>query len=147
MEHITEQNIDFCAEYQKAKHASSGAIVMFSGDVRDLNKGKSVTHIDYEAYIPLAEKTIQKILEEASKKWELNYAQCIHRVGVTGICETAVVVATSSVHRREAYDANRYIIDRVKNEAPVWKHEFYADGTSEWGTNCDCAAPEHEHRH
>lgn len=144
-QYITESNIDFCSEYQKAKHASSGAIVMFSGDVRNLNKGKQVLHIDYEAYIPLAEKTINQILTDAKLKWDLNYAHCIHKVGKTGICDTAVVVVTSAVHRKEAYVANRYIIDRVKNEAPIWKHEFYADGTSEWGTNCDCAQPEHSH--
>lgn len=145
IQHITDSKIDFCSEYQKAKHASSGAIVMFSGDVRDWNKGKQVTHIDYEAYTPLAEKTIAQIIADAKQKWQLNYTQCIHKVGVTGICDTAVVVVTSSVHRKEAFLANRYIIDRVKNEAPIWKHEFYEDGTSEWGTNCDCAQPEHQH--
>lgn len=144
-QHITDYNIDFCNEYQKAKHASSGAIVMFSGDVRDWNRGKQVTHIAYEAYVPLAEKNIAHIIADAKHKWELNYAHCIHKVGVTGICETAVVVVTSSVHRKEAFLANRYIIDRVKNEAPIWKHEFYKDGSSEWGTNCDCAEPEHHH--
>lgn len=143
--HLTEENINVVDYYNQAKDPRSGAIVMFSGDVRDLNKGQEVLHIDYEAYIPLAEKTIAKILSEALEKWELQNAQCVHRVGKVGICETAVVVITASAHRKEAYAANKYIIDRVKQEAPIWKHEFFVDGTSEWGTNCDCAEPHHHH--
>jgi len=146
-QYITSSDIDVAAEYEKAKHRRSGAIVMFSGDVRDLNNGKDVLYIDYEAYVPLAEKTISKIIDEAKEKWDLQYAQCIHRVGKVGICETAVVVLTSSAHRQEAYEANRYIIDRVKHEAPIWKHEFYSDGTSEWGNNCNCSTPHHHHAH
>ncbi len=143
--HITDKNIDVVHYYNQAKHHRSGAIVMFSGDVRDLNKNKEVLHIDYEAYIPLAEKTIARIIEDAKQRWELQHASCVHRIGKVGICETAVVVVTSSAHRKQAYDANRYIIDRVKQEAPIWKHEFFADGTSEWGANCDCAEPHHHH--
>jgi len=141
--HITTKPINFTEHYNAAKHNRSGAIVMFSGDVRDLNKNKEVLYIDYEAYVPMAEKSIAQILGDAHKKWDLQFAQCVHRVGKVGICETAVVVVTSSAHRKEAYAANRYIIDRVKYEAPIWKHEFYANGTSEWGTNCDCSEPHH----
>jgi len=147
MQHITQQEINVCAEYNKAKHPESGAIVMFSGDVRNHNKGQKVKYIDYEAYDALADKTIAKILTEAKEKWDLQYAECIHRIGKVGICETAVVVLVSSVHRKEAYDANRYIIDQVKALAPIWKHEFFEDGTSKWGANCDCASEDHEHHH
>ncbi len=143
--HITDNEIDVCALYAAAKHEQSGAIVMFSGDVRNLNKGKEVLYIDYEAHVPLAEKTIAAILAEAKQKWDLQHVSCVHRVGKVGICETAVAVFTSSAHRKEAYAANRYIIDRVKQEAPIWKHEFFADGTSEWGANCDCVEPHHHH--
>lgn len=143
--HISNKNIDVVQGYTNAKHKRSGAIVLFSGDVRDLNKGKDVLFIEYEAHIPLAEKTIAKILAEAHQKWELQHASCVHRIGKVGICETAVLVLTSSAHRKEAYQANKYIIDRVKQEAPIWKHEFFADGTSEWGANCDCAEEDHNH--
>ncbi len=145
MNHITDKEIDVAAGYNAAKHNRSGAIVMFSGDVRDLNQGKEVLYIDYEAYIPMAEKTIAQILNDVRQKWDLQHAACIHRIGKVDICETAVLVVTSSAHRKEAYAANQYIIDRVKQEAPIWKHEFFADGTSEWGTNCDCAEPHHHH--
>jgi len=141
--HISTQNIDVFECYNQAKDSVSGAIVMFSGDVRNLNKGKEVLYIDYEAYIPLAEKTIAAILADANKKWDLQTTICVHRIGIVEICDTAVAVFTSSIHRKEAYAANRYIIDRVKQEAPIWKHEFFTDNTSEYGTNCDCAEPHH----
>lgn len=137
--HISEKEINVINLYNKAKNASSGAIVMFSGDVRNLNKGKEVLYIDYEAYVPLANKTIASIINEAIAKWNLQNAICVHRIGKVGIKETAVIVVTASVHRKEAYEANRYIIDRVKHEAPIWKHEFFADNTDEYGTNCDCS--------
>ena len=62
-----------------------------------------------------------------------------HRTGKVAIGETAVVVITASAHRSEAYAANRYIIDRIKHEAPIWKCEYYKDGSHEWGNNCNCA--------
>jgi molybdopterin synthase catalytic subunit len=95
----------------------------------------------------MAEKMIAEILQAAEEKWPLNKAVCVHRAGKVDICGCAVVVITSSAHRSAAYEANRYIIDRVKYEAPIWKHEFFADGTSEWGQNCDCSSPSHPHHH
>jgi molybdopterin synthase catalytic subunit len=142
--HISTQKIDVFELYNQSKNAASGAIVMFSGDVRNLNKGKEVLYIDYEAYEPLAEKTISAILADANRKWDLHFSSCIHRIGKVDVLESAVAVFTSSAHRKEAFAANRYIIDRVKQEAPIWKHEFFADGTSEYGTNCDCAET-HDH--
>ena len=125
--------------------------MLFSGEVRGNNKGKKVTHLEYEAYEPMANKMIKEILEEAKKLFNLNQAACVHRLGNVQISGCAVVVVTGTGHRKEAYDANRYIIDRVKNEVPIWKHEFYADGTSEWGQNCDCHTNScdhiHEHKH
>lgn len=121
--------------------------MLFSGEVRNNNKGRKVTHLEYEAYEPMANKMIGEILEEAKSKFRLNQAVCVHRLGKVEISGCAVVVITGAGHRKEAYDANRYIIDKVKNEVPIWKHEFFADGTSEWGQNCDCVTIEHEHDH
>ena len=96
--------------------------------------------LEYEAAIPLAEKMIAEILAAAGEKWGLHMALARHRVGRVGIGDTAVVVITASAHRGEAYAANRYIIDRIKHEAPIWKCEHFTDGTSEWGNNCNCHA-------
>lgn len=121
--------------------------MLFSGEVRNNNKGREVTHLEYEAYEPMAEKMIGEIIEDAISRFKLNDAVCVHRLGRVEISECAVVVITGAGHRKEAYDANRYIIDRVKNEVPIWKHEFFTDGTSEWGQNCDCVTHEDEHKH
>lgn len=121
--------------------------MLFSGEVRDNNKGREVTHLEYEAYEPMANKMIDEIIGEAISRFKLNQAICVHRLGRVEISECAVVVITGAGHRKEAFDANRYIIDKVKNEVPIWKHEFFADGTSEWGQNCDCVTHEDEHKH
>lgn len=121
--------------------------MLFSGEVRDNNKGRKVTHLEYEAYEPMANKMIDEIIDEAISRFRLNQAVCVHRLGRVEISGCAVVVITGAGHRKEAYEANSYIIDRVKNEVPIWKHEFFADGTSEWGQNCDCLTDKHDHKH
>ncbi|MBK6283157.1 MAG: molybdenum cofactor biosynthesis protein MoaE [Draconibacterium sp.] len=147
MKHLQNANISYSEIFDEFRHPSSGAVVLFSGEVRNNNKGREVTHLEYEAYEPMANKMIEEILVEAKSRFKLNQAECVHRLGKVEISGCAVVVVTGAGHRKEAYDANRYIIDKVKNEVPIWKHEFFADGTSEWGQNCDCVTDEHEHSH
>ncbi|TGK05489.1 molybdenum cofactor biosynthesis protein MoaE [Leptospira langatensis] len=113
-----------------------GAFVFFSGIVRNVNEGKKVTHLEYEAYVPMANETIRRILSDAKEKWDLLHVDCTHRLGKLNISEIAVTVEVGSMHRAEAYAANRYIIDRVKHEVPIWKKEFYSDGSSEWSQGC-----------
>ena len=140
MELVTEHPINLCSMVAKAHHPKAGAIVLFSGEVRNHSHKRPVSHLFYECYKPMAEKMITKIVAEAKVKFNLHEALCVHRVGKVQIEETAVVVITASSHRNEAYEANRYIIDRVKHEAPIWKKEFFEDGTHEWGHNCSCHA-------
>jgi molybdopterin synthase catalytic subunit len=125
---------------KEAHHPGAGAVVLFSGEVRDNNRGKQVAYLEYESHAPLASKMIAGILREAREKWGLQIAIAQHRVGKVAIGETAVVVITASAHRNEAYIANRYIIDRIKHEAPIWKCEYFSDGSHEWGNNCNCGA-------
>jgi molybdopterin synthase catalytic subunit len=151
MKHILYTAINYSKLFDEFRHPNSGAVVLFSGEVRDDNKGREVTHLEYEAYEPMADKMIAEILEEAKSKFSLNQATCVHRLGRVEISGCAVVVITGAGHRKEAYKANQYIIDRVKNEVPIWKHEFFTDGPSEWGQNCDCVInenePEYHHHH
>ena len=123
-----------------AHHPGAGAVVLFSGEVRDSNQGKAVSFLEYEAHVPLATTLIAEILAMAKQRWSLHAAVAQHRIGKVGIGDSAVVVITASAHRGEAYAANKYIIDRIKHEAPIWKCEHYADGTKEWGNNCNCHA-------
>lgn len=135
---ITNAPIDMPELFKRAHHPKAGGIVLFSGEVRNHNAGKEVHYLEYEAFVPLAEKTIREIVAIAKEKWQLHFAFCIHRIGKLEVGESAVVVITSHSHRGESYEANKYIIDRVKHEAPIWKNEFYLDGTSQWGGSCHC---------
>lgn len=119
-------------------HSKAGAVVLFSGEVRDNSSGKEVDYLEYEAYDVMATALIKEIVVQAIQKWQLTKAIAQHRTGKVQSGESAVVVITTSPHRSEAYAANRYIIDRIKHEAPIWKCEYFKDGTKEWGGNCNC---------
>lgn len=136
--YITPLPLDLVGLLSAAHHPSAGAVVLFSGDVRDTNLGSSVAYLEYEAKESLAAKMIHEILEEAKQKWSLNIAIAQHRTGKVTVGESAVVIITATPHRREAYEANRYIIDRIKHEVPIWKCEYFSDGTKKWGGNCNC---------
>ncbi|EOQ88652.1 molybdopterin converting factor, subunit 2 [Leptospira yanagawae serovar Saopaulo str. Sao Paulo = ATCC 700523] len=134
MKHITENKLEIQEIIPTLP--KMGGFVLFTGIVRDTNEGKTVTHLEYEAYSELANQMIEDIINDAKTKWELEYADCIHRLGKLVVGEIAVIVSTGSVHRDEAYQANRYIIDRVKHEVPIWKKETYIDGSSDWSKGC-----------
>ena len=105
-----------------------GAVCSFVGVVRATHKGRAVTHLDYEAFAPLAEKTFAQIAREAADHFGGALVAIRHRVGRLQIGEASVVIAAAAAHRAEAFHACRYAIERVKQIAPVWKHEFFADG-------------------
>lgn len=136
LEFITDQPIDISKILHNAHQPGAGAIVLFCGEVRDNNIGRLVKHLVYESYTSLAEKVIKDIVETAIQKWDLQFASALHRIGKLEISDCAVAVVTAHTHRGEAYESNRYIIDRIKHEAPIWKCEYYQDGTHEWGKNC-----------
>jgi sulfur-carrier protein adenylyltransferase/sulfurtransferase len=146
---LAEGDIDVAAEQAKLADPGAGGYVSFEGWVRDENEGRQVLRLAYEAYPALAEREGRKILEEACRRFGLRAARCIHRTGLLEIGGLAVWVGVSAPHRGEAFAACRYIIDEVKHRVPVWKQEFYVDGTSGW-VNCErCAAAGgvHDHAH
>ena len=122
--------------HQECQDDAAGAILQFVGVVRNnTNSPKPVKGLAYEAHEVLANEKINEILEEAIQKFNLKKANCVHRIGELVVGEVAIVVTTSGGHREEVYEANRYIVDRVKYEAPVWKKELFEDGTTQWGKN------------
>ena len=137
-QHITSAAINITALLVKAHHPKAGALVLFSGETRDNSNGKAVAYLDYEAQETMANKMISDIIAEATKKWKLNIAIALHRTGKVVVSEPAVVVITASAHRGEAYAANRFIIDKIKHEVPIWKCEYFTDGSKKWGGNCNC---------
>lgn len=135
---ITEEPIDFNQLTGLYKSQKSGGAVIFLGTIRDNNQDKKVDHLFYEAHVDLANKMIQQILEKSIAEFNLDYAIAVHRTGKLIPGEIAVAVITFSKHRKEAYNANQVIIHSIKHEAPIWKKEIFADGTSVWGNNCNC---------
>ena len=105
-----------------------GAVVTFLGLVRNHNLGRSVRYLEYEAYQPLALKAFERIASEITGRWPTVRLALHHRVGRLEVGEASVAIATRSPHRREAYAACRYAIERVKQIAPIWKREFFEGG-------------------
>ena len=107
-----------------------GALCLFLGVVRNENKGRKVRSLEYEAYEEMALPLMEQIVRDAEEKWPLTLARVVHRLGPLAIGETSVAVLATSPHRREAFEACRYVIDTVKARVPIWKKEFYEDGSA-----------------
>ena len=105
-----------------------GAVATFVGLVRDSNLGRKVLHLEYEAYEPLAIKALEQICEEAVQEWPGVRLAVHHRIGRLAIGEASIVIAAASAHRAHAFAASRYVIERVKQIVPIWKHEFFEGG-------------------
>lgn len=125
---VTEDRLDAQACTDAVVYPGAGGIVVFVGTVRDQTKGKSVKHLEFEAYEPMAVKEMQKIAHEAQEKWGLHDMVIHHRVGLVPIEEEAVVIACSSAHRKEAFAACEFAIDTLKETVPIWKKEVFEDG-------------------
>jgi molybdopterin synthase catalytic subunit len=118
----------------------AGAWVTFEGRVRNLNEGRAVVALEYEAYGPLAEKEGARIVAEARERFAVLAVSCTHRTGRLALGDLAVWVGVTAAHRGAAFDACRYVIDQVKARVPIWKKEHYADGATEW-INCAPGGP------
>jgi molybdopterin synthase catalytic subunit len=108
-----------------------GAIVTFLGLARNHNQGRRVQYLEYEAYGPLALKTFARIADEARERWPGVRVALHHRTGRVNVGEASVAIVTASPHRGDAYASCRYVIERVKQIAPVWKREYF-DGGDVW---------------
>lgn len=105
-----------------------GGLVTFTGAVRDNTRGRRVTRLEYEAYAPMAVKKLQEIADEAKAQWPDVRIAVLHRIGVLAPGDAAVVIAVAAPHRKEAFRACEFTIDRLKQDVPIWKKEVYADG-------------------
>lgn len=131
MSYLTDQPIDAAALERTVLLPAHGASVVFAGVVRDHHEGKAVESIDYEAYRPMAEKEIGSVVDSVRTSFPDVAVAVQHRLGHLVVGDVSIVVVCSSVHRAEAFEACRQVIDRIKQSVPIWKKERGPDG-EEW---------------
>jgi len=134
---VTEEKLDLNAICNEVGDPSVGAISTFIGVTRNNFENKEVMKLEYEAYKPMAEKELQKICEKVRSNWDVKHIAMYHKIGLVPIGEASVIIAISSVHRSESLEAVHFAIDELKATVPIWKKEFYADG-SVWKGNAEC---------
>lgn len=129
---IIRDPIDAAALLARSTAPSDGAALLFLGVVREQNEGRAVSHLEYEAYAPMAERVLGEIVAEARARWETGEIAVVHRVGRLEIGEASVAIVVAAPHRGDAYEASRYVIEQLKQRVPIWKREGYLEGDSEW---------------
>lgn len=129
---ITTSPLSADSAYQFCLSPENGAVDIFIGTVRNEFGGRPVEQIDYQAYPDMAEKILRTILQSACGQWPLNKVYAVHRIGLLKVTEASIVVAVGAGHRGEAFEACRWIMEAIKRDLPVWKKEFFADGSVEW---------------
>lgn len=127
-------------------HPDCGGLALFAGTVRDCHEGRPVLRLRYTAYRPVAERRIREIEQAARDSFGLGYCRVVHRLGMLEVGEVAIVCVARAPHRAEAFAACRYLVDEVKHGVPIWKEEFYADGTSAFVRGC-CIRPDRHPDH
>ena len=128
---ITEKAIDVQKVIDTASSLAAGAVSVFIGTIRNTAHGKNVLWLEYEAYESMAVAEIRKITDEASHRWPVLGFGVSHRIGTLKPGEVSVVVAVSTPHRADSFNACQFIIDSIKEKAPIWKKEVFEDG-EEW---------------
>jgi len=133
---ITDVELPIAASYEWAVRPHCGAVVLFSGTVRDSAPGRDdVDHLTYEAYEEQVVPVFESITAELRRRWpDTGRVALHHRIGRLELGESSVIAVVSAPHRPGAFEAARYAIDAVKESAPIWKHEVWSDG-SDWGTD------------
>ena len=141
---LQEDSLEDIINKTTLENPEAGGAVSFEGRVRNINKGKKVTLLEYQVYEEMAVLEGKKVVEEAFKLFPIKDAVCVHRYGQLKIGERAVWILVTSKHRKEAFKACQYIIDEVKNRVPLWKKEFYEDESEAW---VECLGCKEGHHH
>lgn len=131
MTFLTEQPLDPAVLLAEVAAPERGGVATFLGLVRNHHEGRPVERLEYSAYLPMAESECEAIVAEAASRWPVRVA-LRHRIGTLVVGDAAVAVAAASAHRDAAFEACRYVIEEVKRRVPIWKKEYFADGTVDW---------------
>lgn len=111
-----------------AKRGEDGAVVVFDGMVRNNSRGRRTLYLEYEAYEDMAVKQMRELAEQARSRFAIRHVTLVHRLGRLEIGETSVLIVVAAAHRAAAFEANRWLIDTLKQTVPIWKKEVFVDG-------------------
>ena len=125
---LSQNKIDINKVIQEVASDQAGAIDVFIGTVRNQTKNKKVMRLEFEAYESMAIKELQRIQDRAFEKWPILKIAIVHAIGVLEIGAVPVVIAVSTPHRKDAFEACQFVIDELKKTVPIWKKEFFEDG-------------------
>jgi molybdopterin synthase catalytic subunit len=125
---VTDDKLDPEAITAQVRNPTSGAVVTFLGTTRSVTSDRKVLHLEYEAYRPMADNKLTEIADEMKARWPVEGVAIAHRTGRLEIEEISLVVAVSSGHRKDAFEACHYAVDRIKRTVPVWKKEYFEGG-------------------
>lgn len=129
---LTHEPIDSAAVLARVRSPQAGAVVLFLGTTREWTRGRQTRSLDYECYAEMAERKLAELEAEARRRWPVVECAIVHRVGHLELGEASVAVAVGTPHRKDAFEAGQWLIDTLKEVAPIWKKENWADGASEW---------------
>ena len=129
---LTRQPIDVPEALLHVQSSQAGAVVLFLGTTREFTEDRQTVRLDYEGYEEMAERQLAELEVQARQRWPLVGCALVHRLGCVELAEASVLVAVSSPHRQEAFAAAAWLMDRIKQEVPIWKQEHWADGRAEW---------------
>ena len=136
MSFFTQESIDTAALARSVVRPSDGASIVFEGIVRNHSEGKSVQSIDYEAYLPMAEKEMAAVVDDVRAAYPDVAVAVVHRLGHLVVGDASIAIVCASPHRAEAFGACREVIDRIKKTVPIWKKERGPDGEEWVGWQC-----------
>lgn len=140
---IVREPIDITSVIGEVVDRNAGAVVTFAGTVRELTNGKKTLYLEYEAYETMARKKLEQIGREIREQFSGAKVAIVHRIGRLEITDVAVVIAISTPHRDDAYQANRYAIERIKEMVPIWKKEHWVDGETWIGNQQETVSYKH----
>jgi molybdopterin synthase catalytic subunit len=129
---VTESAIEPAPLVEAVRSNESGAVALFYGVARNNSEGRPVVALEYDAYPSMAERKLREVAEEVATRWPITGIGVLHRTGRLEIGETSLLVAVSSPHRAEAFEACHFAVDRIKQIVPIWKKEIWESGEGEW---------------
>jgi molybdopterin synthase catalytic subunit len=129
---VQDEPLDVDAAADFLRHETAGGVDLFLGTTRRWTGSRETDRLEYESYAPMAVEEMRRIADEAAERWPVVRACLLHRVGEVALREISVIVGVSTPHRRDAFEACRFLIDELKRRVPIWKRERYTDGSTEW---------------